>query len=116
MTATTPAFALDDLHRINDALDRVAALELGDRITVQISGAADTEPCVEDCGADGDLLVHWGYAQACYRDWLCTGCLRRFLTIHVRHDKARPVVDIPAVLGDAAVSYPVTGPYSGIPT
>lgn len=95
---SAPALALDDLARINDALDRVRDLNLGDKITVQISGPAEPERCVEDCGADGDLLVHWGYAQACYADWLCLGCLRRFLAIHVRHDKARPVVDIPASL------------------
>lgn len=99
MTTTAPApLALDDLHRINDALDRVAALELGDRVTVQISGPAEPEPCVECADTDGDLVVHWGYAQACYPDWVCHGCLRRFLAIHVRHDKARPVVDIPAAL------------------
>lgn len=96
-TQPAPALALDDLHRINDTLDRIAALDLGDTVTVQISAAADLEPCTE-CGDPGDVTVHWGYAQACYRDWLCHSHLARFLTIHVRHDKARPVIDIPAAV------------------
>lgn len=98
MTTTQPApLAIDDLYRINDALDRIAALDLGDRIAVQMSGAAEPEACTE-CGDVGDLVVHWGYSQACYEDWRCYAHLGRFLTMRLRHDQARPVVDIPAVI------------------
>lgn len=98
MTTTQPApLPLDDLHRINDALDRIALTGLVEQVTVQITGPAEPEPCTE-CGDPGDLTVHWGYAQACYADWLCYSHLRRFLGIRVRHDKARPVVDIPAAV------------------
>lgn len=100
MTTTQPAgLALDDPARLLETLDRVALTGLTDRITVQITGPASPEPCTE-CpdGLPGDVVVHWGYARPCYTDWVCHAHLKWFLGVHVRHDRARPVVDIPAAV------------------
>lgn len=109
---TTPAavpaagLTLDDLHRINDLADLLTGAIVDGDIRVRITpGSADDhlDPCVE-CEPDppsgirvpGDVVVHWGHARPVYADPVCRGHLRRFLRIHVRHDQAQPVVDIPA--------------------
>lgn len=117
-----PDLTCDDIYRIEGLAHRLAGALADDEIRVRIVGAVDMQAC-EMCPPDapgericGDVIVHYGHARPVYPAHVCAAHLGRFLAVRVRHDHARPRVDIPAVLGEPDIpAYPMSGPYSSVP-